>query len=196
MKYLFIFIFLIIAGSASAQQISYVQFQEEAKTQINLQPEYGDVKKDKDQQEEDRKFIELVLTQDTTLKKGSAHLVTLGFKYLAQGDMETAMKRFNQAWLLDPKNENAYWGFGAVYGTFSDYDAAIAQYDKGLAINPESAVILTDKATLYFVQFEHDNIADKLDKAITLLKKSYAIDGKNVNTIYKLSICYFWVRIV
>jgi tetratricopeptide (TPR) repeat protein len=101
------------------------------------------------------------------------------------------MKRFNQAWLLDPKNENAYWGFGAIYGSFNDYDMAISQYDKSLAINPESSVILTDKATLYFVQFQQNQDPIKLNTAIGMLKKSYIIDAKSVNTTYKLSVCYF-----
>jgi len=96
--------------SSFAQQMSYDDWKKEAATEINLQPEYGNVKKTKEQLEDDRTFIETVLKQDTTRRKGSEHLVGLGFNYLARGDMETAMKRFNQAWLLDPKNENAYWG--------------------------------------------------------------------------------------
>ncbi|WP_295666933.1 tetratricopeptide repeat protein [uncultured Mucilaginibacter sp.] len=181
----------MITTSSFAQPMNYDDWKNEAKTEINLQPEYGNVKKTKEQLADDRTFIETVLKQDTTPRKGSEHLVRLGFNYLAKGDMETAMKRFNQAWLLDPKNENAYWGFGAIYGTFNDYDMAIIQYDKGLAINPESSVILTDKATLYFMQFQHDQNVPKLNMAIDLLKKSYGIDSKSVNTTYKLSICYF-----
>lgn len=177
--------------SSFAQQMSYDDWKKEASTEINLQPEYGNVKKTKEQLEDDRTFIETVLKQDTTRRKGSEHFVSLGFNYLSRGDMETAMKRFNQAWLLDPRNENAYWGFGAIYGTFNDYDMAINEYDKGLAINPESTVILTDKATLYFMQFQHDQNTAKLNIAIELLKESYGIDSKSVNTTYKLSICYF-----
>jgi len=191
MKYILILIGLLITATTFAQQMSYDDWKKEAKTEINLQPEYGNADKTKEQLAEDRTFIETVLKQDTTRRKGSEHLVSLGFNYLARGDMETAMRRFNQAWLLDPKNENAYWGFGAIYGTFNDYDMAILEYDKGLAINHGSSVILTDKGTLYFMQFQHDQNIAKLNNAIDLLKKSYAIDNKNVNTTYKLSICYF-----
>eukprot|EP01037_Dinobryon_pediforme_P000913 gene913-920_t len=108
-------------------QLTYADWRALAKTEINLQPEYGNAIKTKE------------------------HLVKLGFTYLSNGDVKTAMERFNQAWLLDPKNENAYWGYGAIYGYFNDYDTAIAEYDKGLLINPNSPVILTDKATVYFV---------------------------------------------
>ncbi|MDB5016786.1 MAG: hypothetical protein JWQ84_1618 [Mucilaginibacter sp.] len=191
MRYFFVPIICLICLSSFAQQISYPQFQEEAKSEINLQPEYGNVPKSTGQLEEDRIFIETVLRQDTTRRKGSDHLVKLGFIYLSKGDFETAMRRFNQAWLLDSKNENAYWGYGAIYGSFNDYNKAIIQYDKGLVLNPQSSVILTDKATLYFMQFQQEQDPVKLSTAVDLLKRSYAIDAANVNTTYKLSICYF-----
>jgi tetratricopeptide (TPR) repeat protein len=194
MKYIFTLLLSLIFLSSFAQQISYDEFKEEAKTEINLRPEYGNAVKSQAQIDEDNKFVTLVLQQDTTHRKGSDHLVQLGFSYLSRGDMKTAMRRFNQAWLLDPKNENAYWGFGAVYGTFNDFDNANIQYDKGLSLNSNSSVILTDKATLLFVKFEHTNDHEQLDKAISLLKQSYASDPNNVNTTYKMSVCYFLNR--
>jgi tetratricopeptide (TPR) repeat protein len=194
MKYILTILILLLSASGFAQQMSYDDWKKEAQLEINLQPEYGNVRKSQGQLDEDKAFVDLVLKQDTTHRKGSDHLVQLGFTYLSRGDMVTAMKRFNQAWLLDPKNENAYWGYGAVYGSFNDYDMAIIQYDKGLAINPASSVILTDKATLYSIQFQHDQDKGKLNTAIDLLKKSYAIDAKNVNTTYKMSICYFLAK--
>jgi tetratricopeptide (TPR) repeat protein len=191
MKYFLILLILLVAKFSFSQQITYDQFKEKARTEINLRPEYGNVKKDQGYSEEDRKFIELVLKNDTTNRKGSEHLVRLGFQYLGSGDIETAMHRFNQAWLLDPKNENAYWGFGAIYGTFNDYSTAIIEYDKGLALNPQSSLILTDKATLYFVTYQQNHEQNKLDTAVSLLTKSYNINSENLNTLYKLSICYF-----
>ena len=191
MKIVLIVVSSLISTFSFAQVDNYQQFQDKARTEINLRPEYGNVTKNKEQLEEDLTFVETVLKQDTTHRKGSEHLVQLGFTYLARGDFETAMRRFNQAWLLDPKNENAFWGYGAVYGSFNDYNAAIIEYDKGLSLNPSSSVILTDKATLYFVQFQKDREQKKLDTAIDLLKKSYSIDANNGNTSYKLSICYF-----
>jgi len=191
MKYTLTFIALLICKLCFAQQISYQEWQQQAKSDIRLLPEYGNLPKTKEQIKSDEELIKLSLKTDTTPRKASDHFVRLGFNYLSRGDLKTAMYRFNQAYLLDPKNENSYWGYGAIYGTFNDYKTAIVQYDKGLSINPRSSVILTDKATLYFVEFQHDNDHIKLDTAIVLLKKSYDIDPDNVNTTYKLSICYF-----
>ena len=191
MKYIFIILSIFIAQSSFAQQMSYNEWQQEAKSDTRLLPEYGNVKKTKEQVGSDEELINIALKADTTHRKASDHFVRLGFTYLGRGDIKTAMYRFNQAYLLDPKNENIYWGYGAIYGSFNDYETAVVQYDKGLSINPRSAVILTDKATTYFVRFQQDHDKVKLDTAIDLLHKSYSVDANNANTTYKLSICYF-----
>jgi tetratricopeptide (TPR) repeat protein len=193
MKYYLITLFVLISLGASAQQISYSDWKKQALDDIRLLPEYGHKQKTKEQIEADNQLIAESLTQDGTHRKASDHLIQLGFKYLYQGDLKTAMYRFNQAYLLDAKNENIYWGYGAIYGYLGDQTASIEQYDKGLAINANNANILTDKATIYFVSYQQEQGKDhkKLDTAISLLQKAYKTDPKNVNTTYKLSICNF-----
>jgi tetratricopeptide (TPR) repeat protein len=192
MKYFFVFFLLIISLPCLGQQITYDQFQSDAKSQINLQPEYGHKQKTKEEITVDNDFIALCLKNDTTHRKASDHLVRLGFTHLYQGDIEPAMRRFNQAWMLDSTNENSYWGFGAIYGSFNDYKLALDQYNKGLTANPNSSVLLTDKATIYMMTFQKGGTIDNLKTAIDLFQKSYAIDVNNQNTLYKLSICYFF----
>ena len=192
MKYLFLFFTILISLPLQAQQLTYQQFQDDAKTQINLQPEYGNVKKTNGELQEDKEFIGFSLKNDTTPRKASEHLVRLGFTHLYQGDIETAMRRFNQAWLLDPTNENAYWGYGAIYFTFNDSKSALEQYEKGLKINPKSSNILTDKATVYMILFENGKDIVNLDKAILIFGQSYNIDPLNQNTLFKLSVCYYF----
>ncbi|WP_214070790.1 tetratricopeptide repeat protein [Mucilaginibacter sp. dw_454] len=192
MKNVLVFFLCLMAFPSIAQQLTYTQFKQDASSAINLQPEYGGLAKTKEQTEEDNTFIKAALSQYPTRLKASAHMVELGFKYLYQGDIETAMKRFNQAWLLEPKNENVYWGYGAVYFTFGDNDEALRQLDKGLTINPESSNLLTDKATIYTSYFFGTKEMHYLDDAINLFIKSYNIDPNNQNTLFKLSAAYFY----
>ncbi|MEO8885209.1 MAG: tetratricopeptide repeat protein [Mucilaginibacter sp.] len=192
MKYIITIFIAFFSVASFAQQITYAQWKKDAETEINLIPEYGNLPKPKEMIAEDQKLIDLAIKTDGTSHKASEHLVSLGFDYLYRGDLKTAMKRFNQAWLLDNKNENAYWGFGAIYFSFNDYDEALKQFEKGLLINPNSSNILTDEATIntgYFVS-KHD--ANYLDKAIELFNKSYKIDPLNQNTLFKLSVAYFY----
>lgn len=194
MKYILTIVIVLVALSSFAQQITYKEWQEEAATEINLRPEYGNVEKSKEQIQLDQEFIKTALEQDGTNRKASEHMVQLGFSYLYRGDIKTAMRRFNQAWLLDAKNENAYWGFGSVYFTFSDYNEALKQLEKGLSINPNSSNILTDKATIYMSIYMNKQNADYLNKAITLFNQSYKIDPLNQNTLFKLSAAYFYEK--
>lgn len=207
MKYIFLIIlscFLLFAcGNAQNRKdtkpeintpdnkITYEEWKEEARSEIRLFPKFGGAVKSERQKEADQILIEEYTKQQGTRHKGSEVLVKLGFDYLYSGDPKTAMYRFNQAWILDPKNENAFWGFASIYFNFSDFDNAMKQLDEGLALNPESSNILTDKATIHLVVFQTHNDQKELSTAIDLFTQSYVIDPKNQNTLFKLSIAYF-----
>ncbi|WP_285056600.1 tetratricopeptide repeat protein [Pedobacter ginsengisoli] len=171
--------------------INYNAWQEEAKTNIRLLPKYGNLPKNEQQKEADNKLISRYEKQEGTRHKGSELLINQGFKYLYNGDIKTAMYRFNQAWLLDSTNTDIYWGYGSVYFYLKQYQLAMEQYDEGLRINPENSKIITDKATLHMIAYQMNNEASKLKEAITLFNKSYALDQKNQNTLFKLSVSYF-----
>ncbi len=86
----------------------------------------------------------------------------------------------------------------------ASYGLAKKQYDEGLSIDSTNTHLLTDLATYYMGQFysanqmpENDLIKDPkshakqfMTSAIEYLLKSYKLDPKDVNTVYKLSICY------
>jgi Flp pilus assembly protein TadD len=194
MKYTLTLITILISQLCIAQQINYKEWQEQAKTEIRLLPEYGKVTKTKEQIAADQELIQAELKQEGTHRKASDHLIRLGFNNLYSGDLRAAMYRFNQAWLLDPQNANVYWGYGAIYLTFNDTNEALKQYDKGLAIDPKSANILTDKATAYMSIFTNRGSHDYLNKAIELFNKAYAIDPSNQNTSFKLSAAYYYKK--
>jgi tetratricopeptide (TPR) repeat protein len=57
--------------------------------------------------------------RDSTLRfgsraAGSNALVAQGWTAIRAKQSDTAMQRFNQAWLLNPKNYRVFWGFGAL----------------------------------------------------------------------------------
>jgi Tfp pilus assembly protein PilF len=191
MKYIITAILGFFSLPGFSQQMNYQEWQVQAKTEIRLLPEYGNVKKSPGQIDADNELIKTSLLLDGTRRKASDHMVRLGFDYLYKGDLRTAMYRFNQAWLLDSKNENAYWGFGAIYFTFNDTEEALKQLEKGLLINPDNSNILTDKATIYMSVYMNKQDVAYLDKAIELFNRSYKIDPSNQNTLFKLSAAYF-----
>ncbi|WP_316823094.1 hypothetical protein [Pedobacter gandavensis] len=177
---------IISVGKFTSQQ-----WKEEAKTDIGLLPKYGNLPKSEAQKDADNKLINNLVQQEGSRSKASAALIKLGFNYIYQGEIKTAMYRFNQAWLLDSTNVDIYWGFGAIYHYLGDEKSATEQYDKGLSINPKNSKIITDKATLYLMGYYEKNDIYKLNNAIVLLEESYVLNSKNQNTLFKLSICYF-----
>lgn len=68
-------------------------------------------------------------------QRAAAVWVEQGFKFYKANEVEKAMARFNQAWLLDPNNPEVYWGFGAVLHdrdqAFDAYDMLKRAYDLG-----------------------------------------------------------------
>lgn len=170
---------------------SYEDLKKAAHEDIRLNPKFGDAVKSDAQKEADQHLIADYLKQQGTHHKASELLVKLGFDYLYKGDFRTAMYRFNQAWLLEPKNEKVFWGFSAVYFTLGAHEKAMEQLNEGLTLNPYSSNILTDKATIYYAKFPVSNDPKDLSLALDLLNQSYEIDSKNQNTVFKLSVVYF-----
>ena len=196
MKQILTLTILFFASTVFGQQMTLEQWNEEAKTNIRLLPKYGHAQKTEAQKHSDKEFIETALKQDTTNRKASDHLISLGFKYLYR-DIKTAIYRFNQAYLLDSTNTDIYWGFGGVYMTLGDYAKAEQQYKEGLAINPNNTHLLTDYGTYFMAQYyglqpiDEKNALTNLENAITYMLQSYKLDPTDQNTTFKLSICYW-----
>lgn len=97
----------------------------------------------------DRSSIpQLKAADDKLIADASAHFgsrekagrawVEQGFRFYRQHQLGMAMRRFNQAWLLDPANPEAYVGFASVLHDQGRNCPAMAMMDKVLALNPPS----------------------------------------------------------
>ena len=58
----------------------------------------------------DKQFIASV-EKISSKREAAIRANQLGWKFLSQKKPDLAIKRFNQAWLLDATNANIYWGF-------------------------------------------------------------------------------------
>jgi len=93
----------------------------------NSKPMFGNVQKSTKYKEADDKFIETVTKEYGTKDSALKAYVALGWRHLYKNDLETAIKRFNQAWLLNPNNPDPYYGFYA-FEKLKDKDIDAAQY--------------------------------------------------------------------
>ncbi|MEM1058092.1 MAG: tetratricopeptide repeat protein [Verrucomicrobiota bacterium] len=112
-----------------------------------------------------------------------------GFEALRQGDLETAMKRFNQAYLFNENSPIAFWGFGAVLGqralkqnTEANLKKAIQMFERGLIhargkvrarMQGDFGLAYTRLAVYYRQQNDTEQMERAFDEAGQLFKQAY-----------------------
>ncbi len=92
----------------------------------NLLPKYGSQPKSEALKAADAAFIAgMDADYHGDRRKASAFMAARGWQYLGQGDLDDAMRRFNQAWLLDKKDGDALWGMAAIESSRQNYDESL-----------------------------------------------------------------------
>jgi tetratricopeptide (TPR) repeat protein len=189
--------FLLITHFSFAQPGLYKggfdEWKKESQTNKRLLPRYGHLPKTEDEIKSDSAFIKQIMSQPKfkTRREASNHLIQLGFDYYYRDDLKTAMYRFNQSYLLDTTNTDIFWGYGAIFMRFGNLGLAADQYEAGLKIDSTNTHLLTDYATLFLAQYYRLQTDESLNTSIMYFEKSYKLNPKDINTVYKLSIC-FW----
>jgi tetratricopeptide (TPR) repeat protein len=84
----------------------------------------------------DEKFISDVSAQFGSREKASLIWVNQGFKFYQENKLGMAMRRFNQAWLLNPKNPEVYAGIASILNDQGKSCAAAEQMETALSLNP------------------------------------------------------------
>jgi Tfp pilus assembly protein PilF len=94
---------------------------------------FGGYEKTAWQNTADEQFMEIVLPgfQDDRAAAAESFART-GWNSYYQDDRTSAIKRFNQAWLLDPDNQHALWGFAVISRERGKTDAALRFYRMAL----------------------------------------------------------------
>lgn len=112
---------------------------------INELPLYGGVIKSTAQLEFDKKFIEevLKLTNGNHIKAGQ-QLIYKGWEEILKQDTVTAIKRFNQAYLLDPENYEIYWGLGIATNLQGKFSESKKLFKRAFEINSRNGKLAAD----------------------------------------------------
>lgn len=180
--------------------------------EINLIPMYGypDIEKNAWQKKMDEQFIRCVVADNSTAQssvstvastptsscpnpfptkaQASNAMANLGWKYLRSGDGATAMKRFNQAWLLNENNYQAFWGFGTLSAMQNKLDKGISYFEKALSLldnENQRSRLLNDTAEAYSMQgaYQTDKTKSQASfaRANALLEEAVKLALQNSN---------------
>ena len=124
-------------------------------------------------------------------KNNSGWYVNRGIAYTVAGYLDSAIKDFNRAIALNPKNASAYYN-RAIARTGKDgagTDAAFADLESALSINPGDKDALYAAGVLYYRQYEHDASKPALDRAINAFEQiqGYKDSGIILNYLRKFN---------
>lgn len=110
---------------------------QKVRTPIDQVPMYGGMDRQSvpELKKGDEEFIEKVSSAFGGRENAAKKWVVQAFAFYNHDELDMAMRRFNQAWLLNPKNPEVYWGFGAVLHdrglAFGAYDMEMRAYELG-----------------------------------------------------------------
>lgn len=80
----------------------------------NTLPMYGGMEKSREFKELDEEFRQVSLKQFGSIDSAVNVQIDNAWRYFYNDDLETAMKRFNQAWLMNPEFPDSYFGFASL----------------------------------------------------------------------------------
>jgi len=137
---------------------------------------YGQPEKERqaELQKADDDFIKEVTEKFSSRAEASKVWWKKAEKFMAQGNIDYAMRRYNQSWLLDPSNYQPYWGFARVSLEKNNVNDAIEFLERAKKIirDPfEEVALLADTGTAYTVKAMATTGADK--------KHYFALANKN-----------------
>ena len=109
-----------------------------------------------------------MLAQDSNQSQAE-HAVERGWQYFNRGDVETALKRFNQARIIDKEFAPAYFGTAYVLSTQGNLDKAIGFYEKTITLEPEFPHSYSNLGLALIYQGKMGAAFKHLNKAIELV---------------------------
>lgn len=157
---------------------------------INLLPMYGEVKKCAEQIKSDNEFLANCDKQFKNRKEAAEKHIEMAWGYFYRNDSDNAMKRFNQAWLLDKDNAAIYWGFGNLMGMKHELGQSISLFEKSIKLNPSNPKVYESMSTSYGQLFFETKRVDYLDLTIKNLKSALKLDPNNAKNYGSLTSAY------
>ena len=154
-------------------------------TRIDNVPMYGqpEVKRPDALKKADKDFIKKAVGGFGTREKASKAWWAQGEKFMSQGNLDYAMRRYNQSWLLNPNNYQPYWGFGRIQLQKGKVDNAIKHLKKAESLindKYQKVALLVDLGTAYSVKGTKNS--SYFNKANAKYSQSIKLDPKYPNS--------------
>ena len=110
---------------------------------------------------------------ETDAEKFALDVTEKGWSYFNRGDLETALKRFHQATILDPKFAPGYYGKAYVYSFQNKLDLAIENYRKTIELADPPYTHAYGNLGLALM------MSDEVQEGFQMVQKALEIDPSN-----------------
>lgn len=157
---------------------------------INLLPMYGEKIKCPEQVESDKKFLAEIDKIFKSRHEASKAFSSKAWEFFNRNDLQTAMKRFNQSWLLDNNNYESYWGFANIRGKQNQLEEAKKLFDLAKKLNPTNSNFFISSASTLGGLYNKTNNKSVLQNMIIDLEKAIKIDPENALAYAELAAAY------
>jgi len=147
-------------------------------------PFFGGVQKTPAQQEHDRQVVAEAIRRAGSRQNAEAMALQSGWAKLKAGDAVTAIKYFNLAWLIEPRNPDVLWGFGAALNQQHKFAPALEIYEQARRAKPGDAALLADYAYAWLSKgaMADESVEQRtasFGKALALLDDSQKLNPRN-----------------
>lgn len=146
----------------------------------------------------DEKLISETSSHYGNREKAAEAFVEQGFRFYSQDNLGMAMRRFNQAWLLDPGNPQVHWGFGSILNDQDKMCEAMSHFEMALSTGRYFSGLYPDAGrviTLCGVQdkgLSTDNRQKLYDRADVLYGEAAQQDNNKGYVYSSWASAYYW----
>lgn len=161
--------------------------EQQAQPDPRVLPMFGKIEKSEKQQLKDQRFLASCDASFASRQEASKFFMERGWEFYNEGQRDTAVYRFNLAWLLNPDNSETYWAFGLVTAANGKSEEALEYYEKALSFQQNNSLLLSDIAAAHLTLYKEKKKAKNLKKANTYLERAVAADASNAYALYTLS---------
>jgi len=179
MKYLTLFLSAVLLAGCATTSPTNMQ------TRIDNIPMYGqpDIERPDYAKKADNDFIQGNINEFGTRENASKAWYAIGEKFMREGNLDYAMRRYNQSWLLNPDNYQPYWGFARVLMQQNRISEALFYLEKSASLIDEpyqEVALLSDLGSAYTFKAKEDPSFYK--KANKVFQKSTEMDATYPNS--------------
>lgn len=154
-----------------------------ADTPINELPLFGGRTKTAEQLGHDRVFVEEAVRAAGTPAAAYVRMIELGWRELGDGSPPAAIRRFNQAYLIDPDDARAFDGLGVAVSAQGRFDQAIDLLGQAVRKDGDNARFAMNLGRAHMLRATSDGRADgaresDLERALALFDRALALDQR------------------